>query len=64
MSYGYAPDEFVQIEGDLYKPSSGSGEEKLDIPKFLVTVPAVNLDWDAKHGEAAKEEKEDGVPAS
>ena len=64
MSYGYAPDEFVQIEGDLYKPTTGSGEGKVELPDFLVTVPAVNLDWDVKHGDAAKEFAEDSVPAA
>lgn len=63
-TYGHAPGEFVQIEGDLYKPSSGSGEVKPELPEFLVTVPSVNLDWDAKHGEAAKEFAEDSVPAA
>ena len=55
MSYGYAPNEYVVVKGELYKPTTGSGKGEVKFPEFLVTVPKVNLDWDAKHGEAANE---------
>ena len=55
MSYGYAPNEYVVVKGELYKPATGSGKGDVKLPEFLVTVPKVNLDWDAKHGEAANE---------
>ena len=64
MSYGYAPNEYVVVKGELYKPATGSGKGDVKLPEFLVTVPKVNLDWDAKHGEAAKEFAEDLVPAA
>ena len=64
MSYGYAPNEYVVVKGELYKPTTGSGKGEVKFPEFLVTVPKVNLDWDAKHGEAAKEFAEDLVPAA
>ena len=64
MSYGYAPDEYVVVKGELYKPSAGSGKVPVKLPEFLVTVSKVNIGWDAtKHGEAAKEEKEDEMSA-
>ena len=64
MSYGYAPNEYVVVKGELYKPSAGPGKVPVKLPEFLVTVPKVNLDWDAKHGEASKEHAEDLVPAA
>ena len=64
MSYGYALNEYVVVKGELYKPATGSGKGDVKLPEFLVTVPKVNLDWDAKHGEAAKEFAEDLVPAA
>ena len=64
MSYGYAPNEYVVVKGELYKPSAGPGRVPVKLPEFLVTVPKVNLDWDAKHGEASKEHAEDLVPAA
>ena len=64
MSYGYASNEYVVVKGELYKPSTGAGNVPVNLPDFLVTVPKVNIGWDAtKHGEAAKEEKEDEVSA-
>lgn len=60
----YADDEYVKIDGDLYKLGTGAGRAGTPVyPPFTVTVPEVNLQWGADHGDASKEEKEDTVPA-
>lgn len=58
---GYAPNEYVVVRGELEK--AGSGKKAEERPQFQVTVPKVDLQWAAKHGEASQEEKEDSVPA-
>ena len=63
IASGYAPNEYVVVRGELEKPGGGSGKEAEERPQFQVTVPKVDLQWAAKHGEASKEEKEDSVPA-
>lgn len=63
IAYAYAANEYVAIRGDLSKRGKGAGKKKNENPEFQVTVPKVNLQWDAKHGEASLEEKEDNVPA-
>lgn len=63
IAYAYAANEYVAIRGDLSKRGKGAGKKKNEKPEFQVTVPKVNLQWDAKHGEASLEEKEDNVPA-
>ena len=60
---GYAPNEYVVVRGELEKSGGGSGKGAEERPQFQVTVPKVDLQWAAKHGEASKEEKEDSVPA-
>lgn len=60
--YDYGGHEYVKIKGDLYKQGSGKGSGKPDLPWFNVTVPKVDLQWDKKHGDASKEEKEDKTP--
>lgn len=60
---GYAPNEYVVVRGELEKPGGGSGKGAEERPQFQVTVPKVDLQWAAKHGEASQEEKEDLVPA-
>lgn len=60
---GYAPNEYVVVRGELEKPGGGSGKGAEERPQFQVTVPKVDLQWAAKHGEASQEEKEDSVPA-
>ena len=62
IAYAYAANEYVAIRGDLSKRGKGAGKKKNEKPEFQVTVPKVNLQWDAKHGEASLEEKEDNVP--
>ena len=62
IASGYAPNEYVVVRGELEKPG-GSGKEAEERPQFQVTVPKVDLQWAAKHGEASQEEKEDLVPA-
>ena len=63
IAYAYAVNEYVAIRGDLSKRGKGGGKKKNEKPEFQVTVPKVNLQWDAKHGDASLEEKEDNVPA-
>ena len=63
IASGYAPNEYVVVRGELEKPGGGSGKEAEERPQFQVTVPKVDLQWAAKHGEASQEEKEDSVPA-
>lgn len=64
MVYGFAENEYVKIDGDLYRSGNGGGGTGTpEYPPFSVTVPKVDLQWDAKHGDASKEEKEDTVPA-
>lgn len=63
LPYDFGGHEYVKIEGDLYKQGNGKGPGKPDLPWFSVTVPKVDLQWDEKHGDAAKEEKEDETPA-
>ena len=64
MVYGYAVNEYVKIDGDLYKSGTGTGGAGTpEYPPFSVTVPKVDLQWGEKHGDASKEEKEDAVPA-
>ena len=62
IASGYAPNEYVVVRGELEKPG-GSGKEAEERPQFQVTVPKVDLQWAAKHGEASQEEKEDSVPS-
>ena len=63
IASGYAPNEYVVVRGELEKPGGGSGKGAEERPQFQVTVPKVDLQWAAKHGEASQEEKEDSVPA-
>lgn len=64
LAYAYADKEYAVINGDLYKPGNGGGGKgNPAYPPFTVTVPEVNLQWGADHGDASKEEKEDTVPA-
>lgn len=62
LPYDYGGHEYVKIKGDLYKQGNGKGSGKPDLPWFDVTVPRVDLQWDKKHGDASKEEKEDKTP--
>ena len=63
MAYGYAVNEYVKIDGDLYKSGTGTGGAGTpEYPPFSVTVPKVDLQWGEKHGDASKEEKEDDTP--
>ena len=63
MVYGYAVNEYVKIDGDLYKSGTGTGGAGTpEYPPFSVTVPKVDLQWGEKHGDASKEEKEDDTP--
>ena len=63
IASGYAPNEYVVVRGELEKSGGGSGKGAEERPQFQVTVPKVDLQWAAKHGEASQEEKEDSVPA-
>ena len=63
IASGYAPNEYVVVRGELEKSGGGSGKGAEERPQFQVTVPKVDLQWAAKHGEASEEEKEDSVPA-
>ena len=64
MVYGYAVNEYVKIDGDLYKSGTGTGGAGTpEYPPFSVTVPKVALQWGERHGDASTEEKEDAVPA-
>ena len=59
LSNAYAPQEFVIVHGTLSNGSSGRFP-----PEFNITVPGIDIGWDASCGEASQEDREDSVAAA
>ena len=59
LSNAYAPNEYVAIWGTLTKDGAGGQP-----PLFQLTVPKVNLSWEASCGMASRESEEHVRPAA